>query len=117
MPGGRVQDTIYMNMKLGYIVDESRVQGTFGFGKLYKAFKVGTNLKLSESNPGSGKGKHRDGWLGGGLLHPERMEILNPGDCSRVNCPPPKKKSDTKLFFWGGAAQPRRRLLNSKEGV
>lgn len=52
MPGGRVQDTIYMNMKLGYIVDESRVQGTFGFGKLYKAFKVGTNLKLSESNPG-----------------------------------------------------------------
>lgn len=100
MPGGRVQDTIYMNMKLGYIVDESRVQGTFGFGKLYKAFKVGTNLKLSESNPGSGKGKHRDGWLGGGLLHPERTEILNPRDCSRVNCPP-QKKSDTKLFLGG----------------
>lgn len=31
----------YMNVKLGYIVDESQVQGTFGFGKVYKAFKVG----------------------------------------------------------------------------
>ncbi len=29
----------YMNVKLGYIVDESQVQGTFGFGKVYKAFK------------------------------------------------------------------------------
>ena len=29
--------------KLGYIVDESQVQGTFGFGKVYKAFKVGNS--------------------------------------------------------------------------
>ena len=47
----------YMNVKLGYIVDESQVQGTFGFGKVYKAFKVGANLNYrnlswrSESAP------------------------------------------------------------------
>ena len=33
----------YVDVKLGYIVDESQVQGTFGFGKVYKAFKVGAN--------------------------------------------------------------------------
>ena len=37
-------------MKLGYIVDESQVQGTFGFGKVYKAFKVGANLNYRNLN-------------------------------------------------------------------
>lgn len=27
-----------MNVKLGYIVDESQVQGTFGFGKVYSKY-------------------------------------------------------------------------------
>lgn len=40
----------YMNVKLGYIVDESQVQGTFGFGKVYKAFKVGANLNYRNLN-------------------------------------------------------------------
>ena len=39
-----------MNVKLGYIVDESQVQGTFGFGKVYKAFKVGANLNYRNLN-------------------------------------------------------------------
>ena len=37
----------YMNVKLGYIVDESQVQGTFGFGKVYKAFKVLSLIHIS----------------------------------------------------------------------
>ena len=40
----------YMNVKLGYIVDESQVQGTCGFGKVYKAFKVGANLNYRNLN-------------------------------------------------------------------
>ena len=40
----------YMNVKLGYIVDESQVQGTFGFGKVYKVFKVGANLNYRNLN-------------------------------------------------------------------
>ena len=40
----------YMNVKLGYIVDESQVQGTFGFGKVYKALKVGANLNYRNLN-------------------------------------------------------------------
>ena len=36
-----------------------------------------------ERKPGSGKGKHRDGRPGAGLLRPERTEILAPGDRSR----------------------------------
>lgn len=40
----------YVDVKLGYIVDESQVQGTFGFGKVYKAFKVGANLNYRNLN-------------------------------------------------------------------
>lgn len=36
----------YMNVKLGYIVDESQVQGTFGFGKVYKAFVYGYEVGI-----------------------------------------------------------------------
>ena len=37
----------YMNVKLGYIVDESQVQGTFGFGKVYKAYYALKGRKFS----------------------------------------------------------------------
>lgn len=40
----------YINVKLGYIVDDNQVQGSLGFGKVYKAFKVGVNLNYRNLN-------------------------------------------------------------------
>ena len=34
----------YMNVKLGYIVDESQVQGTFGFGRCTRLSRWGQTL-------------------------------------------------------------------------
>lgn len=31
----------YPNMKVDYVVNESRVQGTLGYGKVFKTFRVG----------------------------------------------------------------------------
>lgn len=31
----------YLNMKFGYVVNESQVQGTVGYGRVFKSFKVG----------------------------------------------------------------------------
>lgn len=73
----------YMNVKLGYIVDESQVQGTFGFGKVYKAFKVGANLNYRNLNRDLVKANTVTVGPEAGLLRPERTEILAPGDRSR----------------------------------
>lgn len=55
MSGDRAQGTVYrgqyMTVELGYIMDESRAPGAFGSGKLYKAFKVGTNLNYRNIAP------------------------------------------------------------------
>ena len=40
----------YLNMKVDYVVDESQVQGTLGYGKVLKTFRVGANLNYRNLN-------------------------------------------------------------------
>ena len=40
----------YLNMKFDYVVDESQMQGTVGYGKEFKCFKVGANLNYRNLN-------------------------------------------------------------------
>lgn len=40
----------YLNMKVDYVVDESQVQGTLGYGKVFKTFRVGANLNYRNLN-------------------------------------------------------------------
>ena len=40
----------YLNMKFDYVVDESQMQGTVGYGKVFKCFKVGANLNYRNLN-------------------------------------------------------------------
>lgn len=40
----------YLNMRFGYVVDESQVQGTVGYGRVFKSFKVGANLNYRSLN-------------------------------------------------------------------
>ena len=69
----------YMNVKLGYIVDESQVQGTFGFGKVYKAFKVGANLNYRNRSWGSQPGRSA-------TRKPRRKAILCTWRKARLSC-------------------------------
>lgn len=40
----------FLNMKFDYVVDESQMQGTVGYGKVFKCFKVGANLNYRNLN-------------------------------------------------------------------
>ena len=40
----------YLNMKVDYVVNESQVQGTLGYGKVFKTFRVGANLNYRNLN-------------------------------------------------------------------
>ena len=40
----------YLNMKFDYVVDESQMQGTVGYGKVFECFKVGANLNYRNLN-------------------------------------------------------------------
>ena len=58
------------------------MQGTFGFGKVYKVFKVGANLNYRNLNRDLVKANTVT--VGPELaITPERTEILAPGDRSR----------------------------------
>lgn len=40
----------YLNLKFDYIVDKNQVQGTVGYGKVFKTFKLGADLNYRNLN-------------------------------------------------------------------
>ena len=66
----------YLNMKFDYVVDESQMQGTVGYGKVFKCFKVGANLNLSLIHISEPTRLSRPGVR---LLAPEGAQVLFSG--------------------------------------